>query len=160
MQVADKMAVSIHYTLTDDSGEVLDSSQGGEALVYLHGQGNIIPGLENALTGKAVGDKLNVRIEPKDAYGERHEQMVQVIPSSMFEGIDVLEVGMRFHAQVNSGVSEVTITKIEGDDVTIDGNHALAGVPLTFDVEVVDIRPATDDELAHGHIHGDGCHHH
>ncbi len=88
MQVADKMAVSIHYTLTNDGGEVLDSSIGDEPLVYLHGTGNIIPGLEDALLGKAVGDKFNVRIAPKDAYGEKNDGMIQVISREMFEGID------------------------------------------------------------------------
>ncbi|MGZ4981008.1 MAG: FKBP-type peptidyl-prolyl cis-trans isomerase, partial [Methylobacter sp.] len=159
MQVADNMAVSIHYTLTNDDGEVLDSSKGDDALVYLHGTGNIIPGLEAALTGKAVGDKFNVRIEAKDAYGEQHDEMIQVIPRSMFEGIDELDVGMMFHADVSSGSGEVTIVKIDGDDITIDGNHPLAGMALTFDVEVVDVRPATKEEAEHGHIHGAGCHH-
>ncbi|MGZ4956015.1 MAG: FKBP-type peptidyl-prolyl cis-trans isomerase [Methylobacter sp.] len=159
MQVADKMAVSIHYTLTNDDGEVLDSSKGDDALVYLHGTGNIIPGLEAALNGKAVGDKFNVRVEAKDAYGEKHDEMIQVIPRAMFEGIDELEVGMMFHADVSSGPGEVTIVKIDGDDITIDGNHSLAGMALTFDVEVVDIRPATKEEAEHGHIHGAGCHH-
>lgn len=159
MQVANNMAVSIHYTLTNDEGEVLDSSIGDDALVYLHGTGNIIPGLEDALQDKAVGDKFNVRIEAKDAYGEQHDDMIQVIPRAMFEGIDELEVGMMFHADVSSGPGQVTIVKIDGDDITIDGNHSLAGMALTFDVEVVDVRPATQDELAHGHIHGAGCHH-
>ncbi len=159
MQVADNMAVSIHYTLINDEGEVLDSSQDDEALVYLHGEGNIISGLEQALNGKAVGDKFNVRLDAKDAYGEFIEERVQVIPRAMFEGIDELEVGMQFQADVSDGPGIVTIIKIEGDEVTIDGNHPLAGVPLTFDVEVVAIRAATEEELEHGHIHGAGCHH-
>ncbi|WP_340122225.1 peptidylprolyl isomerase [Methylobacter svalbardensis] len=159
MQIADNMAVSIHYTLTNDDSEVLDSSTDGEALVYLHGTGNIIPGLEDALLGKAVGDKFKVRIAAKDAYGEQNDEMIQVIPRAMFEGIDEIEVGMMFHADVSSGSGEVTIVKIEGDDITIDGNHSLAGMALTFDVEVVDVRPATQEEAEHGHIHGAGCHH-
>lgn len=159
MQVADNMAVSIHYTLTNDAGETLDSSIGGDALVYLHGKGNIIPGLEKALAGKSVGDKLSVSIAPADAYGEYHEEMVQVIPRKMFEGIDTVEVGMQFHADVSSGPGIVTVVKVDGDDITIDGNHPLAGETLNFDVEVVDIRTATEDELAHGHIHGAGCNH-
>ncbi|MDO9047536.1 MAG: peptidylprolyl isomerase [Methylobacter sp.] len=159
MQVADNMAVSIHYTLTNDDGEVLDSSIGDDALVYLHGTGNVIPGLEDALQGKAAGDKFNVRIAAKDAYGEQSDEMIQVIPRAMFEGIDEIDVGMQFHADVSSGSGEVTIVKIDGDDITIDGNHPLAGVALTFDVEVVDVRPATKEEAEHGHIHGAGCHH-
>jgi FKBP-type peptidyl-prolyl cis-trans isomerase SlyD len=159
MQVADNMAVSIHYTLTNDDGEVLDSSIGDEALVYLHGGGNIISGLEKALHGKVAGDKFNVRIAPEDAYGELMEEMIQVISRDMFEGIDNIEVGMQFHADVSSGSGVVTVVNIEDDDITIDGNHPLAGLALTFDVEVIDVRAATEEEAAHGHIHGAGCHH-
>ena len=159
MQVADNMAVSIHYTLTNDDGEVLDSSIGDEALVYLHGVGNIIPGLEKALHGKVAGDKFNVRIAPEDAYGELMEDMIQVITRDMFEGIDNIEVGMQFNADVSSGSGVVTVVNIENDDITIDGNHPLAGLALTFDVEVIDVRAATQEEAAHGHIHGAGCHH-
>jgi FKBP-type peptidyl-prolyl cis-trans isomerase SlyD len=159
MQVADNMAVSIHYTLTNDDGEVLDTSIGDEALVYLHGGGNIISGLEKALHGKVAGDKFNVRIAPEDAYGELMEEMVQVISRDMFEGIDNIEVGMQFHADVSSGSGVVTVVNIEDDDITIDGNHPLAGLALTFDVEVIDVRAATEEEAAHGHIHGAGCHH-
>ncbi len=159
MQVADNMAVSIHYTLTNDDGEVLDTSIGDEPLVYLHGVGNIIPGLENALHGKVAGDKFNVHIAPEDAYGELVEEMIQVIPRDMFEGIDNIEVGMQFNADVSSGSGVVTVVNIEDDDITIDGNHPLAGLALTFDVEVIDVRAATEEEAKHGHIHGAGCHH-
>ena len=159
MQIADNMAVSIHYTLTNDDGEVLDSSIGDEALVYLHGGGNIISGLEKALHGKVAGDKFNVRIAAEDAYGELMEEMIQVISRDMFEGIDNVEVGMQFHADVSSGSGVVTVVNIEEDDITIDGNHPLAGLALTFDVEVIDVRAATEEEAAHGHIHGAGCHH-
>lgn len=153
------MAVSIHYTLTNDEGEVIDSSIGSDALVYLHGKGNIISGLERELAGKAVGEQFTVRILAEDAYGEFMPERVQVIPRSMFEGIDHLEVGMQFHADVSEGPGIVSIVDIDGDDITIDGNHPLAGMPLTFDVEIVDIRPATSEELDHGHVHGPGCHH-
>ncbi len=160
MQVADNMAVSIHYTLSNDDGDVIDSSIGDEALVYLHGTGNIISGLEQALYGKSVGDKFNVRLAPENAYGEFMEDRVQVIPRAMFEGIDELEVGMQFHADVSSGPGVVSIVAIDGDNITIDGNHPLAGVALTFDVEVMEIRPASKEEISHGHIHGEGGHHH
>ena len=160
MQIANNMAVSIHYTLFNDDGDVIDSSVGHDALVYLHGQGNIISGLEQALLGKSKGDKLNVRIDPEDAYGSFMEERVQVIPRSMFEGVDDLEVGMQFHADVSSGPGVVSIIAIDGDDITIDGNHPLAGQALTFDVEIVDIRPASGEEIAHGHIHGPGGHQH
>jgi FKBP-type peptidyl-prolyl cis-trans isomerase SlyD len=159
MQITDKTAVSIHYTLTDNGGEQLDSSIGGEPLVYLHGIGNIIPGLEQALAGKRVGDKLNVTIAPEQAYGVVDENMTQVVSRKMFDDMDI-EIGMQFHADVSHGSGVITITEINGDDVTIDGNHPLAGVTLNFDVEVLDVRPATEDELAHGHVHGGGCSHH
>ncbi len=159
MQITDKTAVSIHYTLTNANGEQLDSSQGQDPLAYLHGYGNIIPGLENALTGKTVGDTFTVTIPPAEAYGEKQEEMTQVVPLSMFQGVDKVEVGMQFHADASHGVSVVTVSKIEGENVTIDGNHPLAGETLTFDVEVSDVRAATDDEIEHGHIHGAGCDH-
>jgi len=159
MQVANKLAVSIHYTLTNSAGEQLDSSIGSEPLVYLHGEGNIIPGLEQALTGKKVADKLDVTIAAANAYGEYYADRVQTISRSIFEGIDTIELGMMFDADVSHGPGIVTVTKIEGDDITIDGNHPLAGEDLTFAVEIIEVRPATADELAHGHVHGEGCHH-
>ncbi|TPQ25488.1 peptidylprolyl isomerase [Methylomonas sp. EFPC3] len=158
MQISDKTAVSIHYTLTNGSGEQLDSSRGEAPLVYLHGAGNIIAGLEAALTGKQAGDKFNVTIPADQAYGEVSEEMIQVVSRNMFDGMDI-EVGMQFHAEVSYGPGIITITQIDGDDITIDGNHPLAGEDLTFDVEVVEVRPASADEIAHGHIHGAGCHH-
>ncbi|MEO1880784.1 MAG: peptidylprolyl isomerase [Methylococcales bacterium] len=159
MKISDKMAVSIHYTLTNSAGEKLDSSRGEEPMVYLQGYGQIITGLENALKGKGIGDKFNTTIAPADAYGELREDMLKVVSMSMFEGMDKVEVGMQFHADANQGVDVVTVTKIDGDQVTIDGNHPMAGEALTFDVEVMDIRPATADELSHQHIHGEGCNH-
>lgn len=159
MQIANNTAVTIHYTLTNDAGEEIDSTAGGEPLVYLHGCGNIISGLEEALNSKSAGDKLNVRIEAADAYGEFSENLIQVVSREMFDGIDNLEVGMQFHAAVNSRSDIITVVKIEGDDVTIDGNHPMAGQVLNFDVEVVGVRMATKEEISHGHIHGAGCHH-
>ncbi len=159
MQVSEKMAVSIHYTLTNSTGEKLDSTQGEDPMVYLHGAGQIISGLEDVLKGKRVGDKLNTTIAPAEAYGEFREDMIQVVPLTMFEGIDKVEVGMQFHADASHGVNVVTITKIDGDQATVDGNHPMAGQALTFEVEVMDIRSATEDELSHQHIHGKGCNH-
>ena len=159
MQVTENRVISIHYTLTNDSGNVIDQSGAGEPLVYLHGSGNIISGLEQALVGKVAGDKLNVTILPEDAYGARMDDRIQTVSRSMFQGIDQIEPGMQFHAEGNTGPVVVTVTKIEGDEITIDGNHPLAGETLTFDVEVADIRDATADELEHGHIHTEGCQH-
>ena len=159
MQVTENRVISIHYTLTNDSGNVIDQSGAGEPLVYLHGSGNIISGLEQALVGKVAGDKLNVTILPEDAYGARMDDRIQTVSRSMFQGIDQIEPGMQFHAEGNTGPVVVTVTKIEGEEITIDGNHPLAGETLTFDVEVADIRDATADELEHGHIHTEGCQH-
>jgi len=159
MQITNNTAVSIHYTLTTDTGEEIDSTIGGEPLVYLHGRGNIITGLEKALDNKTVGEKFNVRIEPAEAYGEFSEDKIQVVSREMFDGIDNIEVGMQFHAAVNSGSDIITVTKIEGDNITIDGNHPLAGQALTFVIDVVGVRLATKEEISHGHIHGAGCHH-
>ena len=160
MNISNNCVASIHYTLTNNEDKVIDSSEGQEPLAYLHGAGNIIPGLEKALAGKSVGDKLNVNIPAAEAYGVRDDNMVQELPSNMFSGIDKIEVGMEFHAETEQGLQVVTVTKVEGDTVTIDGNHPLAGVDLTFDVEVTEIRPATEEELSHGHAHGAGGHHH
>lgn len=160
MNISENCVASIHYTLTDGEGKVLDSSEGHEPLSYLHGAGNIIPGLEDALEGKTVGDKLNVAVKAAEAYGLRDDSLVQELPSNMFSGIENIEVGMEFHAETEQGLQVVTVTKVEGDQVTIDGNHPLAGVDLTFDVEIADVRAATEEELEHGHAHGAGGHHH
>ncbi len=159
MKNTENPVVSIHYTLTNKAGEQLDSSIGSEPLTYLHGAGNIIPGLEKALADKTVGDKLTVIIEPEDAYGERNEEHIQTVPKEMFEGIDNIEVGMQFQADSSNGPAIVTITAVDGDQISIDGNHPLAGEQLTFDVEIADIRPATETEMEHGHIHGSSCSH-
>jgi FKBP-type peptidyl-prolyl cis-trans isomerase SlyD len=159
MQIANNTAVSIHYILTNDAGEEIDSTSGGEPLVYIHGRGNIISGLEKALHDKKVGDKFSVRIEAEDAYGEFSDDMIQVVSKEMFDGIDNVEVGMQFHAAVNSGSGIITVINVEGNDITIDGNHPLAGQALSFAIEIVGVRRATKEETSHGHIHGPGCNH-
>ncbi len=159
MKNTENPVVSIHYTLTNKTGKKLDSSIGAKPLSYLHGAGNIIPGLEKALSETTVGDKLTVTIEAADAYGEYNEAKIQTVSKEMFKGMDNVEVGMQFQADSSSGPALVSITKVEGDDITIDGNHPLAGEQLTFDVEVMAIRPATETEIEHGHIHGAGCNH-
>lgn len=161
MQIAPQKAVSIEYTLTNDAGEVIDSSVGGAPLVYLHGANAIIVGLERALEGKTAGDHIQVAIEPVDAYGEYSAELVATLNRSMFEGVDQLEVGMQFHASApDGGVQIVTIRELDGDDVIVDGNHPLAGQRLNFDVKVISVRDASPEEIAHGHIHGEGGHHH
>jgi FKBP-type peptidyl-prolyl cis-trans isomerase SlyD len=161
MQIAQDKVVLIHYTLTDDGGKVLDSSSGGDPLAYLHGQGNIIPGLEKALEGKQAGDKLNVRVEPAEGYGVRDDSLVQQVPRRAFGSVSKVEPGMQFHAQSAQGqMRVVTVTHVKGDMVTVDANHPLAGEVLVFDVEVAEVRDATGEELEHGHVHGPGGHHH
>lgn len=159
MQIAENKVVSIDYTLTNTQGEIMDKSESGQPLVYIQGANNIIPGLENALAAKVVGDKVNVTVAPEQAYGVRNDQMINVVQRSMFAGIETIEEGMQFQAEGNTGPVIVTVTKIEGDDITVDGNHPLAGETLVFDVEVLDVRDATSDELEHGHVHGAGCNH-
>ena len=144
MQIAANKAVSIDYTLTNDAGEVIDSSAGGAPLEYLHGAGTIIVGLEKALEGKQAGDEWSVAIEPAEAYGEYSAELVATLNRSMFEGVDELEVGMQFHASgPDGGMQIVTIRDIDGDDVIVDGNHPLAGTELQFDIELlaVDKKP-------------------
>jgi FKBP-type peptidyl-prolyl cis-trans isomerase SlyD len=160
MAIEKDKVVSIDYTLTGNDGQVLDSSQGREPLAYLHGAGNIIPGLENALEGKSEGDQLNVQIPPDQAYGPRDERMVQPVPRTAFQGVADIQPGMQFQANTNAGTRLITVVGVEGDQVTIDANHPLAGATLNFDVKVVNVRDATEQEKSHGHVHGPGGHQH
>jgi len=151
--------VTFNYTLKDDGGAVIDSSAPGEPLAYLHGHGNLVPGLERELEGKAAGEKLTVKVTPADGYGERSGELIQKVPRRALKGINKITVGMRLHAQTQQGPRAVTVTAVTGDMVTIDGNHPLAGQNLNFDIDLVDVRDATAEELAHGHVHGPGGHH-
>lgn len=156
MQIAQNSVVAFHYTLTNDAGEVLDSSEGREPLTYLHGAGNIIPGLEKELEGRQAGDKLNATVAPSEGYGEKQEQLVQEVPRDAFQGVESVEPGMQFQAQTQGGPLMVTVTGVEGDTVTVDGNHPLAGQTLNFAVEIASVREASQEEVEHGHVHGEG----
>ncbi|AOM00543.1 peptidylprolyl isomerase [Cobetia marina] len=156
MQIAQNAVVSFHYTLTNNEGEVLDSSEGREPLAYIHGAGNIVPGLEKELDGKTSGDKLKVAVSPEEGYGDVQEALVQEVPREAFQGVEEIEAGMQFQAQTQGGPLMVTVTKVEGDTVTVDGNHPLAGETLNFDVEITNVREASAEELEHGHVHGEG----
>ncbi|MCF8058862.1 MAG: peptidylprolyl isomerase [Bacteriovoracaceae bacterium] len=160
MQVEEKKVVSIHYKLTDDDGNILDSSENAQPLVFIHGIGMLIPGLEKALEGKVKGDKLNVSVKPEDGYGERDEGLTQMVPKTQFDDTETIQIGMQFQVETEQGVLVVTVTKVTDDEVKIDGNHPLAGVNLNFDVSVEEIREATQEELDHGHVHGAGGHDH
>jgi FKBP-type peptidyl-prolyl cis-trans isomerase SlyD len=152
--------VSIHYTLTDDGGSTLDSSRGGEPLSYLEGAGNIIPGLENALKQLKVGDKQIVKVPAKDAYGEKREDLNVKVARTQFPPNVDLKVGDRFRGGPDNHSPVFEVIAVEGDQVTLDGNHPLAGKDLTFDVEMTDAREASQEEVSHGHAHGPGGHHH
>ena len=159
MAIDTDSVVSIHYTLKDDTGTVLDRSEAGEPLAYLHGHGNLIPGLEQELTGKNSGDELTVTVPAAQGYGEYDERLVQSVPRRSLRGIKEVKVGMRLHAQSAEGTQALTVTKILGDMVTRDGNHPLAGKSLHFDVRIEEVRAATEEELSHGHVHGPHGHH-
>lgn len=156
MKVAENAVVTIDYTLKDSEGQVLDTSEGAGPLAYLHGAGNIIPGLEEALAGKEAGDKVEATIAPEKAYGERHDQLQQDVPAELFSGVEKVEVGMQFQSETEQGPVLVTVTDIKDETITVDGNHPLAGVELNFDVAVREVREASAEELEHGHVHGEG----
>jgi FKBP-type peptidyl-prolyl cis-trans isomerase SlyD len=156
MQITKHKVASIHYTLTDNDGKILDSSSGREPLIYIQGIGNLIPGMEEGLEGKSKGEKLSLKISPEKGYGVKDEALTQRVPRTAFGGQEV-KVGMQF--QTNQG-GVVTVTHVSLSEITVDANHPLAGVELNFAVEVMDIRLATEDEIAHGHVHGPGGHHH
>lgn len=160
MQIAERCVALFHYTLTNDQGEVIDSSDGREPLAYLHGAGNIVQGLEKEMTGKQAGDKFNVVVPPELGYGVHNEALLQQVPRAAFHGVDTIEPGMQFTANGPYGPSTVTVAAVDGETVTIDGNHPLAGATLHFAIEVTDVREASEEELTHGHVHGPGGHHH
>jgi FKBP-type peptidyl-prolyl cis-trans isomerase SlyD len=158
MEIGAKRAVTIHYTLRDDEGKVLDSSEGREPLTYLHGAGNIVPGLEAALEGKKAGDAIKAKVTPAEGYGERDETNIRNVPlRKLPEG--KVEAGMRLRLKTDVGFMVALVTAVRGDYATIDANHPLAGQTLNFEVEVVEVRDATEEELTHGHVHGPGGHH-
>jgi FKBP-type peptidyl-prolyl cis-trans isomerase SlyD len=160
MKIAKDTVVAFDYTLTDTAGKVLDTSTGGEPLSYLQGSGNIIPGLEKEMEGHEVGDSFKATIAPEQAYGVRREELVAPVGRHAFKGISEIKPGMQFQANTPEGPRVVTVVSATDDEVTIDANHELAGKTLVFDVKVVSVRAATEEEKAHGHAHGPGGHHH
>jgi FKBP-type peptidyl-prolyl cis-trans isomerase SlyD len=153
LMIGDKSVVTIHYTLTDDAGEVLDNSRGSDPMVYLHGASNIIPGLEKELTGKTAGATLKVTVSPENGYGEHSPEAIQKVPRSAFEGVDDIQPGMQFQTEAPHGAQIIMVTEVSETEVTIDANHPLAGKTLHFDVSVEGVRDATPEELDHGHAH-------
>jgi len=158
MKITKNTVAAIHYTLKDNDGTVIDSSEGREPLHYLHGAGNLIPGMEEGLEGKSKGDKFSLKVSPEKGYGEKDENLIQDVPRAAFGNQDV-KPGMRFSTN-EQGSGIVVVTEVTAESVTVDGNHPLAGVELNFAVEVMDVRNATSEEIMHGHVHGPGGHHH
>ena len=159
--IKENSVVTMHYELKDAEGEVLDSSKGQEPLVYLHGAGNIIPGLEEALVGKTVGDTVDAVIAPEKGYGMPVDALVQTVPKEAFgEEVSKVEVGMRFQAETEQGPVPVVVTAMDDTTVTVDGNHPLAGKELHFNVSIAEVREASAEETEHGHVHGPGGHQH
>jgi FKBP-type peptidyl-prolyl cis-trans isomerase SlyD len=153
--IAPNKVVAINYTVKTAEGQTLDQSKEGNPLTFIHGRGMLIPGLENALEGKNVGDQFTAEVKPDEAYGDRHDGLIQTVPRNLF-GENEVQPGMQFRASTDQGDQSVVIVEVNDEEVTVDGNHPLAGVDLNFDVEVVEVRDATEQELEHGHVHADG----
>ncbi len=151
MEISENSVVSFDFILKDKDGQVLDSSEQDGPLVYLHGAGQLVPGLENGLMGKKIGDRFDVTLAPADAYGDRNDELIQKVPKSEFQSPDELQIGMQFEVPSEGGAVLLTITAIEGDDVIVDGNHPLAGETLHFNITVTEVRAATEEEITHGH---------
>ena len=157
--IAQDKAVAIQYTVKDETGTQVDSSEGRGPLWYLHGHKNIIPGLESALDGLKEGEEFSATVEPTEAYGEHREELIQRVPRTAFQGVEKIEVGMVFNAQTDGGPLQVEVTAVEDDVVVVDGNHPLAGKSLAFTGSVETVRDASEEELEHGHVH-DGSEEH
>jgi len=160
MRISANMVVLFDFQLKDDDGQPIESSADGEPIAYLHGSGEVVPGLEAALEGREAGDSFQVTVSPEDGFGERSEELCQDISKEEFTDIDDLAVGMQFRVPTDDGETVVTVTEIGNDFVSIDGNHELAGCTLHFDVQIREVRAATPEEIEHGHAHGVGGHHH
>lgn len=154
MTITKNKVATFEYTLTDNKGTVIDTSENHGPLTYIQGAGNIIIGLENAMEGKKAGDAFKVSIPAVDGYGEKRDDMVITVTKDKFDPSEPIEIGMQFQIQTGQGLHVVTITKVDGNNVTLDGNHPLAGETLHFDVKVTEVRDATLEEIKHGHIHG------
>jgi FKBP-type peptidyl-prolyl cis-trans isomerase SlyD len=159
MQISDFKAVILDYVTRDQSGEIIDSSANDGYLTYIHGTENLIPALEQALTGHRQGDKLSVSIPCEEAYGERDESLIEGVPRENFPGVEQIAVGMQFQTEMEEGAPFlVTVVEVDEATVTVDGNHPMAGKDLNFDLEIIEVREASADEIEHGHVHHDGDH--
>ncbi|MDA3810889.1 MAG: peptidylprolyl isomerase [Spirochaetaceae bacterium] len=160
MIIKEKSVVSMHYKLTDESGQLLDASK-EQPLSYIQGTNSLIPGLEKELEGKTIGDQVITTIPPEEAYGPVMPQLISNLPISTFKGVEKIDIGMEFEASNdNDEKMIVRVDAVNDDEVTINGNHPLAGKALSFDIKIVDVREASEEELSHGHAHGAGGHQH
>lgn len=161
MNIGKNTVVSANFQLFNREGELIDSSDTNGPLVYLHGAEQLLPALEEALSGHEVGDELSVELTPEQAFGERIEALVDRAPRSNFPGVEHIEPGMRFQTGMEDGSQMVVmVTDVDDQWVTVDGNHELAGMDLRFELKVADVRAASEEEIAHGHVHGPDGHHH
>ena len=160
MTITTGSVVLFDYTLTDDDKEIIDSSKDGGPLAYLHGEGQIVKGLEKAMEGRKAGDSFQISVTPEEGYGLPDPDKIAVVNADQIEGGEELEEGMQLEASHGDEEQVVVVTKIEGKDVTLDGNHPLAGMNLHFDITIREVRKATAEEIEHGHVHGPGGHHH
>tara|TARA_B100001146_G_C15997354_1_gene355219 strand:- start:79 stop:564 length:486 start_codon:yes stop_codon:yes gene_type:complete len=161
MRISEQKVVTMNYEVADDQGQLIDRSEEGGPLAYIHGNGQLIPGLETALEGRGKGDKIAVDVPPEQGYGERDEEGVQIVARNQFDDSVEIEVGMQFEAQDDDeGHQIVTVAAVDGENITLDTNHPLAGKNLRFKVEILDVRDASTEELSHGHVHGPGGHDH
>lgn len=157
MKIAENKVVVMHYAVSDSEGTLIDSSYDHQPLAFVQGSGFLIPGLEQALNDRQVGDKFEVDVDAENAYGERHDGFVQTVPKAMFEGIDELAVGTQLRATTDEGEQTVIVIDVTDDQITVDGNHPLSGIDLSFDVEILEVRDATDEELATGQVATESC---
>ena len=158
MKVAKSKVVTLEFTLKDDQGHVIETSDRTEPIIYLHGYDNLIPGLEKALENRENGDSFTVTIPPEQGYGLRDERLVMVVDKSELGIDEKIEIGMELEAHTEDNMQVFYVTAINGNSVTLDGNHPLSGITLVFSVKVTDIRDATKEEIKHEHVHGDGHH--
>ena len=156
MKITQNKVVVMHYAVSDSEDTLIDSSYDHSPLALIHGSGYLIPGLEEALIDHEVGDKFEVEVPADKAYGQRHDGYVQTVPKELFADIEDLEVGTQLRAQTDEGEQTVIVVDVQENEITVDGNHPLAGIDLKFDVEILEVRDATEEELAHGHVHGEG----
>jgi len=156
MKISKNSVVVMHYAVSDTEGTLIDSSYDHQPMTIIQGTGYVMPGLEEALIDHQTGDKFEVTIACEQAYGERHDEYVQTVPKEILQGVEDLAVGTQLRATTDDGEQTVIVIDINDKEVTVDGNHPLSGIDLSFDVEILDVREATEEELAHGHIHSEG----